>query len=129
MNVRMLIASIVGIMIRMRRTMNVSIAPLPRRVPTLACRAKTLAAYPGAGASLLYQVGSASFPFEPDARRLVDAAEKYRRVGEIFVGGFSRSFIGAVIVDNQGALPRQSRIEMDQLVAGRAIPIGVQPEQ
>ena len=111
MNVRMLIASIVGIMIKMRRTINVRIASLP-------CRPKTLAAHSGAGESLLCHVLSASIPFEPDARRFVDAAEKYRRIGEIFVGGFSRSFIGAVIVDNQGALPRQSWIEMDQLVAG-----------
>ena len=118
MNVRMLIASIVGIMMRIRRTMNVSIAPLPRRVPTLACRANTPAGRPGAAASLLGYVKYASIPFEPDARRLVDTAEKNRRGGEIFVGGFSRSFIGAVIIDNQGALPRQSWIEMDQLVAG-----------
>jgi hypothetical protein len=73
---------------------------------------------------------SSSMHFHPNTPGVVDPMQHHLDLValEIFVDSAARTLPVPVIIDDQGPPDCETRIEMDELVPSRLVPVGVEPQ-
>src|SRR5579884_410948 len=68
--------------------------------------------------------------FYGESSVLVDPLQEQREsvIVDVFVNRFPVALPVPIIIDDQNASNRESRIQMNQLVSGRLVPVGIEPE-